>query len=65
MALSRKHYREIAGILAAEYDAWNSVDAKAAVSNVASELAIMLKQDNPAFNKQKFFDYIEGVKSDG
>ena len=62
MAMSRKHYTEVAEIIKAEIDGIDSVNdpfgvgAHSALSNVADNLADMFKRDNSAFDRARFLD---------
>lgn len=50
--MSRKHYREVAEILQSAEDVTTDREA---LAEVARELALMFKRDNPRFDAGKFF----------
>lgn len=53
--MSRKDYVAIAKTIAQAYaDHGQTVEVKYALSNVASELAILFKRDNAAFDATRF-----------
>jgi hypothetical protein len=59
--MSRKHYTEVAAILSDQRrmlnrDSRPSACAVDALSNVALEMALMFKRDNPRFAAGRFFD---------
>lgn len=62
MAMSRKHYREVADMFKAEWE--NSLtlpknegtEVRAALVNLISGMATMFKIDNHLFDRQKFLD---------
>lgn len=59
MAMSRKHYIEVAKIIRTnlkdEYqDGMHGIGA-VGISSVARDLACMFRQDNPAFDRSRFY----------
>lgn len=71
MAMSRKHYREVAGLIAAERALARSLLSNAtpggnvetygvavleSTRNLAMSLADMFKRDNGAFQREKFYE---------
>lgn len=56
MAMSRKHYTEVAEILAAEIAVnRDNMSVTLAIRNVALSLADMFKRDNGNFDRQRFY----------
>lgn len=65
MAMSRKHYREAAEIIARVAEGGSSFEGlegmintgrREAAREIADGLAIMFKQDNPAFRRDQFME---------
>lgn len=62
MAMSRKHYREVASIIASAVSEANDRGSEhtdailRTVEGVADGLARMFKADNSAFSRQQFFN---------
>ena len=55
--MSRKHYRAIADVLAAEYVLYGSdPDVEIVLRNVMLSLADICKQDNPRFDRERFYN---------
>ena len=57
--MSRKHYIQVAKVLAAEY-AISGPTAKIAVRNIAYSLADAFCQDDARFDRQRFYDAVFG-----
>ena len=68
MAMSRKHYKELAAILAdlnshlkvSEENGCLYEDAYASFKDAVNELSVFLKYDNPNFNGTKFREAVYG-----
>lgn len=56
MAMSRKHYREVAKIINDAVESSDSPDGDAVARQIAAELARMFKADNPNFRREQFMD---------
>lgn len=56
MAMSRKHYREVADLLAGEHAIASTPDVVTAVENITRSVADMFKRDNGHFDRQRFYD---------
>lgn len=65
MAMTRKHYREVAEIIADQVQKLEELERNAGadvtiprecVEEIAGQLAGMFKRDNPAFNWQTFME---------
>lgn len=62
MAMSRKHYREAAEIISRalpserEESTPGAIERRNAAVEIANGLAIMFKQDNPAFRRDQFME---------
>lgn len=58
--MSRKHYTEMAAILAEHQGAFNAAETPAkrheVMADITREFALMFKRDNPRFNAGKFFE---------
>jgi hypothetical protein len=52
--MSRKHYVRVAGILAGELALSTTDKERQRVKNMAHSLADIFKQDNSAFDRQRF-----------
>lgn len=57
-AMSRKHYREVAAVLADGYAAAANDDERAKFAKVTFGLADVFKRDNLRFDRAKFYSAI-------
>ena len=68
MAMSRKHYREVAAIIKEQWDYSLTLEksqgetVRAVLDSVASNLATMFRIDNSNFNRDQFLEAC-GVKN--
>lgn len=61
MALSAKHYREVADILAGELTILrHNTEAWYVARDIALSLADMFAKDNPSFDRDRFYDAVGG-----
>jgi hypothetical protein len=56
--MSRKHYRETAGILRHAYQRVTTLGQETVINEIADGLAGMFKRDNLNFDRQRFIDAI-------
>ena len=63
MALSRRYYTMIAGVIREESKNNGTREAQVALAHVAADLAMHLKQDNQLFDVERFLDAC-GVSED-
>jgi hypothetical protein len=54
--MTRKDYQAIAVIISSLADKYQFDDGRHVVSEVASDLADMMAEDNPRFDRQRFLD---------
>ena len=62
--MSRKHYREIASAIADAVDTASTPAAKQSIESLARNIAVLLKQDNPRFDYQRFY-FAAGLNEQG
>lgn len=58
MTMSSKHYQQVADILAAEYAIETHSASQRVTANIARSLADVFAQDNPRFNRDRFYGAI-------
>lgn len=58
MAMTRKHYRRIADILTVEFANASSRAERLTVRNITYLLADIMKQDNPRFDRDRFYNAV-------
>lgn len=64
MAMSRKHYSTLAGILRRHLDAADTALERTTLASVTRQVAAMCTADNPAFQPARFYT-VAGLTDDG